>query len=561
APETGEATQPPDAPSDAAGDAPPEPIEGASQASGQTRPQAAAPETRWAYAAPRIDQIAGHASIRTEPRQPDEPRFARIVPPAAGRRSDDPHPDRSTLATLELPGCADLSAPTLQGYGYGDIEAALGLVPGQTPFERLEDILDPQAGGQAGGPPLDEPSTIVAQRALRAIIEDARGSDVTRQETIENWLANLLAGAWPRSAPLLEAATEAFRWQEEWHRFDARPQIRFLGARLRGERFRAKVADPAHRYHRAWRELNRPGRGGLLRSRAAHDDVQFLLGGIRQNFPHIESELDPRRVEWWNRKTVHWPRLLLALVWLLFVLRVFGWGWDWPFADTRFALPDGSEIELSDRGDPKPAALERALQATLDNSFGPGHTLEWLWHGDDSLAKALVARLRSDLQTGRDESYRLRDTANLVRQRTDMKGRQSAGQALEQAMALRLAQLRAARATSPAACLEMLHSARFPITVNVPSRLRVLERLTATRLIDAPPSLESAPSGSETVSIPGALVKIVIETTGLDAARVRDALQGAGDDVARCDVTIALLAATLEWKGDTAQRDAILRSL
>ncbi|MBT0667120.1 hypothetical protein HT136_01900 [Novosphingobium profundi] len=520
------------------------------------RPDAGSPEASavpeghsgpaWPLAAPRLSRSLSEGSVRVSALRHEDghgPSFGTVFPD----RPSEP----GVGATLELDANQSLSAPTL--LGYGEIEAALGLIPGQSPFERLESVLT-----EDSAPHLEEPARIVASRALAAVIEDARSADISRQEQVENWLAGLLAGNWPRSAPLLEQATRAFSWQDEWHRFDARPPVRFIGAQVRAERFRSKVQDPAHRYHRAWRELNRTGPAGPFRGlRASREDVQFVLSGIRANFPHVEEELDPARIESWN-KPVLWPRIVLGLCWLLLLLHLLGV--SWPFGPRSFQTPDGTRIELSDEA-PDPKVLGAAIDAAVADSFGKGHDLDWLWARDPVLGETIVIRVRDALQSGKGETQVQRLVANFVRQATYLKGRTLSGAPLEELGRLRLDQLRAARNDSPAACLSALNTAQLPDTTGVSPGLRTREREAAARLASLPLPNDDAANNDATIHIPGALVTQVLESTGLPETTVRAALQDEGPEAVRCTVSLILLEVALDWDGDAAQRTAILRSL
>ncbi|WP_226638329.1 hypothetical protein [Novosphingobium profundi] len=502
----------------------------------------------WPLAAPRLLRPLGEGSVRTAPQTPEpapgRPCFETIFPDAPA--------DTPIAATLELGPHQSLAAPTLSGYG--EIEAALGLIPGQTACERLEAVLTESDDAE-----LAEAERIVALRALQAAIGEARSEGIDRQEQVEDWLAGLLATHWPRSAPLLETATQAFGWHEEWHRFDARPAVRFIGARLRGARFRARVEDPGHRYHAAWRELNRKGPAGPFRwLRASRDDVQFVLSGLRANFAHLEDELDPRRIASWNRPVI-WPRVVLGLCWLALLANLLGL--SWPFVSPAYELPDGTQIELAEDG-PGPTLFGEYLETAVAESLGQGHDLAWLWDRDAELARRIVAQVRASLDSGGGAEGATRAAVNLVRAATHAKGHTLSGEAREAAMRLRLDQLRAAREMAPATCLTLLHDGQLPQQASAfPEPLRARERAAAARLAETPLPPENPGEEDTSVPIPGALIDAIIARTGLPDAAVREALQNEGEDAPRCDVAIALLAAALDWDGEPATREAILRAL
>ncbi len=526
------------------------PVHNAPDGQGPATSQA---EEGWTLRAPRLarapdDGIPEGRVLASSPPGADAPadgtaRFAAVFPEVPC--------DSGTGATLELGANRSLVAPTL--YGYGEIEAALGLIPGQSPFERLRTILT-----EDSAPVLEEPSRIVARRALGAVIEDARSGDITHLEQVDDWLADTLFKTWPRSAPLLEEATKAFGWQSEWHRFDARPSVRFLGAQLRAERFRAHVENPSHRYHRAWRELKRTGPAGPFRLlRANRDDIRFVLKGIRENFAQLEDELDPQRVASWAKPLI-WPRVALGLCWLLLLAHLLGV--NWPFGPRSFETPDGTRIELPDEA-PDAKALARHIDGAIADSFGAGHDLDWLYLHDPDLGQAIVLRMRDRLRSGSEPAQIYHEIANIVRQRSYVKGRGLSGEPLEATMRLRLDQLRAARDDSPASCLSALDTAQLPASVGLSEALRERERHEAAQLASVPMPKDERAAPSGTIHIPGPLVARILAATGLDETTVREALQDKGEDATRCTVAITLLESTLDWDGPAHERTAILHSL
>ena len=505
----------------------------------------------WPLAAPQIDTSQPHGTISTRaetfvPDKQDEGfRNLFLTVPA----------DRGTGETLDLGRHEGLGAPLLQGYG--EIEAALGLVPGQTAFERLETVLS-----EDEHQPLDEPSRIVAQRALNMVIEEARAGNITHQERVEDYIAQILTNASPRSDPLLETATAAFQWDEEWHRFDARPTVRYLGSRLRGERFRQKVEDPQHRYHKAWRELKRPGPAGLLRGlRASHKDIQFLLKGIRDNFPHIEDELDAARIHSWSGK-ISWRPIIVGLLIAAFMLaraeslmHFFSGSADDPAVATAPLTP----------ASPPPVDIRPQVDAAIAEGFGEGHDMDWLRQEDPDLLQALSGQANTLIAANAGANEIAQALANTIRRYTLAKSSTLTGSDLDALMHVRLGLLRATQAYSAQDCISLLNTGKVPVGTPLPADLQASERAVALRLVKTPLPVARAPgadSKTKHFSIPGPLVSAVMKKTGYDRDTVQLAFQNKSDETHRCASIIALIEATLDWT-DTKSEDrrTILQSL
>lgn len=169
----------------------------------------------------------------------------------------------------------------------------------QAAWNRLLDVLYP------GGEPSDDAVTHTqldeGLAALGVLIGRAEEADIEEHDALDGALAELFARTWPRSAPFVEPANAAFHWIGESGTLDERPALRFLNDRLKGMRFHEKVQTPGHPLHKAWAELVRPGRAGVLdRLRVNRLDVHKLLLGIRERYPELEAHLSPERVASWE---------------------------------------------------------------------------------------------------------------------------------------------------------------------------------------------------------------------------------------------------------------------
>lgn len=505
----------------------------------------------WLHGAPMLDGAEGaDPALRVTP------------PPASGDYVSFP------LGDLALDNRADdvddetppLAAPRPLGppvLHFPENAEAIGPAALASPFDRLLALLGEDAGH--GNAPFDDAEEAEAHAALRGVIDAAHHADLSRQAQIELWLAGLLAEAWPRGAPLLEEATEAFGWSAEWGRFDARPVIEYLGARLRGYRFQQKVRAPDHRFHKAWAELVRPGDAGPLRFlRTTSSDVQGLLAGVRKHFPELEDHFDAQRVASWESGSA-WPTGAIVVVGLLVLAFLFALG------DPKTATGGGGGASSTDTpeivvsSEPDDAALRATADKAVAEAFGAEWTPDLLRFNQPDLATTLLSNARYALSRKLGEQDAVEKAVEIVRQRSYFAGRAQTGDLFDRTMAARLGLLRAARSHSASACLLYLNSGTLPAGVTVPERVRALERSLARDLAVKGLLVAPAPSSGSSARVPGEMVEAVIRDTGLNEAQVAQGMQGKGSDANRCAVAIALLSATLDWRGDG--RRAILLTL
>ncbi|MFC0202654.1 hypothetical protein [Novosphingobium soli] len=497
-------------------------------------PAPAAPE--WPHAAPLLPgewQADPLLSTRIAPLG-EAPLAVRLAPDL---RVTDGLGEHQALAT---DAGQPFVAPLVEGHARA---AGIDAPPAQSPFTRLAALLDPEHAPDTT--PLDEAQEARAQAALRQVLDLVHQSGITAQQEMEDWLADLLAQAWPRSAPLLETAAEAFAWQQEWGKIDARPAVDYLGSRLRGYRFERKVREKDHRYHRAWAELRRPGPAGPLRFlRANGADVRALLAGIRRRFPEVEQRLDADRVASWEKGSA----------WLTVVMVVFFIG----LAGILSTLNEPSRDHRAGSA-AQSWSIEQASTAAVREAFGADHGLAWLREQDALLAATVEGHGRNAVLSGKGSAAAVDQTVELVRQRMFLQGRLTSGEDFERTMHLRLDLLEAARGRDPATCVRYLSFGTLSGSTPVPAATRAAERSLASTFAER--NLLGLPAASDTITarVPASLVAQVRDTTGLTRDAVAQALQGKGPDAERCDVAIALLDAALAWRGD--QRRAILQTL
>jgi hypothetical protein len=499
-----------------------------------------APE--WRFSAPTLEgEWHAEPALSAPAAAPAGDLLGRVSPDLAvtGNGADD----------ALLPAAADpFAAPLLEGH---DDAGDVGQDALQSPFARLATMLD--SNGPDGIAPMDETEQARALAVLTAVLDVVYHSDVTRQDEMEAWLLDLFVDAWPRSAPLVEKANTVFAWDKEWDKVDARPAVAYLGTHLRAYRFHANVQRPGHRYHKAWTELSRPGKAGPLRALSVNGtDVRQLLAGIRKRFPEMERQLDADRIASWEGGSV-WPTAAIVVLGLGLLGFLFSLAEPVPTPDSPPIITDHFEFAADMR------AIQAANVEAIAETFGAGHDPGWLRQKDSSLSIAVENLGRAAVESGEGKTGAAHRAVELVRQRIYLNGRATTGEDFERTLRLRLDLLKAARAKDTATCLLYLNAGQLPAGVPVTGTVRTRERELAASFAERGllgPPLHSGPT---TASVPGALVTKVIAATKLPKADVTQAMQGKGPDANRCAVSIALLEATLEWKGDT--RRAILLTL
>ena len=421
------------------------------------------------------------------------------------------------------------------------------------PEKRLYALL--LGNGEGDETTLDDAELAAAQDCLGLILRDSAQADLTQHDAIETWVADTLAEAWPRSAPLLATAAESFRWEAEAGKLGERPAIAFLNARRKGYRFQEAVLDRTHIYHKAWVELQRPGRKDLFaRFRANRSDVDKLLTGVRRNFPELENHFDPERVASWQAPARF--RIGLRKGWWVFVLLSVA-------VRLAISLSQSDETPLQQLS---PQALMtqqqhgRAEAAALMTAFGPGHDLAWLEQRQPELAQVIQSNVRLQTEAGNPDAKIARIASDLVRQRLFEARDTVKGDLFDRIMRLRLAEMKVAQRAGPAECRAFVQTALLdPDKAALPDTLRRREQALSVELAEAGKLTPIDRQAPRSATVPGRLVSEVLDVTHLPIERVRAALQHKASDADNCAVTTALLQATLAYDGK--EREAILRTL
>ncbi len=420
--------------------------------------------------------------------------------------------------------------------------------------------------------PLTDEQEAFAQRCLRVLLAEAATADLTRHARIEDWLADLLAETWPRSAPLLRPSAEAFGWENERGQITERPSIAWLNARLRGLRFQDKVTEPDHQLHKAWTELTRPGSATVIdRFRVKRAEINQLLEGVRKHFPELEHHFPRERV-------VSWGDGAAARGQGFGVFRIFGTGFTFNsgyaisvvvglqilMAVLRGIAPDPVAPPANVFGPPAALASPDPQFITIRDRalaevFGQGTTIERLREQQASLASDFEDRIRASRREGRSEVGVMADVLEYVRLRAQLDGRNAQGPILRKTVALRLAMLDNASKQSPDLCMRVLKMEKMQDLV-VPDEIRTRERALAAEMVEKGLLAAPKPPTVTSARIPGALIGKVITVTGLPEKRVRDAISNSGSPSDQCKVTRALLRAALDGQGG-AEGTALLRVL
>lgn len=533
---------------------------------------------RWArmQAAPAVeekfDPFAGVTPLEDEPAAPTETRESSSWLYSAPEVLGEADPTLTTRLVetapkLDVtPGFAPAKAPAQQAIAVSRDPFArpvlLGLeptadavMPAWAHEQALHRLLLP-AVEDDDLPPLEGWEEAMARGHLKAVLHQAEALSVTGFDEADNWLAGLLAQAWPRSAPLLEPAAAVFGWEGERGQVTERPAVAFLNARLRGLRFYEKVQEPKHPLHKAWKELTTPAQQGSRKGWfVKRADVEQLLAGVRKNFPELEHHFDHWRVSLWEREggsadNYGWlSGWRLALFGLIFAVQIL-----------RFAIPSGDKEAASTVPPPVATANEQAvLDRAVTTIFGPDVTLDRVREKQPDLAALFSAnRTIARSENSSDDVYvgKVRD---LVRERMYMTALVQKGALLEDVQRVRADLLRVARKTGAAQCMTYVRTHRMAAEVTVSPAVLLHERDLALRMLNAQQLGPPQRIANGNASVPGALVSKVIDATALPEARVRQAMSGKGSDADQCAVTIALIDAALAWKG--AERAAILSVL
>ena len=376
-----------------------------------------------------------------------------------------------------------------------------------------------------------------AQAALDALLAEAHGGDLGREQAIDHWLAELLAETWPRSAPLVEQAATAFDWLALSGQIGERPALQFLNPRLRGMRFAEKVEQPEHPLHKAWSELKKPGQKGLLDPlRVKRAEIETLLGGIRTRYPEVESYLDPERVASWEKPAPGWMTWATQRVFIFFAV----------FGLLSFCGRALDEVSIP----------QAQLDAIAADVFGEGRKMADVQAADPDLHDLLYDGIDRALDRGDSAEEASNQTVERVRQLTAFALEDAPREELLAIAEVRRRLFELASEGGTPACLAFITEARLPEVGGLPDGLRDAERVLAWRLAQAD-LLDPNYSAQEDqrIPLPPWVGPGLAERTGLSPERINAVLQGEETEDF-CAVRIALIE-TLLSRPDEAPEELL----
>ncbi len=391
-------------------------------------------------------------------------------------------------------------------------------------WQQLTGILYPQGEASDEAVSLGEMQAGLA--ALDVLIVRSEEADIAEHDALDGALADLFARTWPRSAPFAGPANAAFHWLDEAGSIEERPALMFLNQRLKGIRFHEKVQQPGHPLNKAWTELSRPGRAGIVdRLKVKRLDVHKLITGIRDRYPELESHLDPERVASWDPKpdtgaSGLGPRVVRGIVIMLVVLAV-------PRMLSQCT-------EASDNGAyPAIAVSDAEVDAKVAELFGPGIDMKTVTAEDPKLARELLVAVN------RPEIVQ---PVNLLRLKAIASAEVADRGALEARAELKAIWLTAAQAKSAQTCRMAINGDLRALTLDLDKQDRAREQALLRQLLAAK-VLSHMPKGGETrYSIPGWLVGETLERSGLSKERLTAALTDP-ESADRCKAETALAQA------------------
>ena len=420
----------------------------------------------------------------------------------------------------------DMGDPGMSGdeLGFGAPSAP---PPPPDGWEDLHAALYPDGEYSAEGLTLEEFRD--AEAALDRLIAVAEDGDIAFHDRIDHALSELLASAWPRSAPLVERANQSFRWLGAAGDLDERYALQFLNARLEGMRFHEEVMNAGHPLHKAWVELSQPGKSNILdRLRIKRDDIDRVLFTVRTQFPELEALLDEERVASWEKpanETVSW---IIQRLFIIFVI----------VQALRFCVFD--DDRRPDFGAEPEASIEELRKEGLDTAsataFGAGTSFADIESSDPGFA-ASFERFLGPVQG----AALYGDPRQFVRQKI-LFARQSAEfDTLVAIQAQQLDWLRAARKEGGDSCASVLDASFRSGGPGMTQEELDAEQELARRLLDAKLLNVEPKAGEFSYSVPGWLIDQARGSVGLSRDDFVKVMQDPSHSD-RCRVQTALIS-------------------
>jgi len=488
------------------------------------------------------------ASLSIEPVEPDAD--WRMPPIAPDCRIAT---DADDAIVLPLPDGADaLIVPTVTRAEVQDLSRA---------DHALHALLYPDPDAESQDRPMHPADIVNGTTLISRIHAEAQQGAIDLHARVDDWLANILAGSWPRAQPLLAPAARLFGWEALDGQIDAPPAVDFINRRLASDRFAQQVQQKGHPLHRAWQQLakpTRPGQSWALWWQGAK--VDELITTIRRDYPELEQRLDWHRIALREERTGRaiasfGGRILFGVV-LLQLLGAMARCQD--NGSPMPSLPSASDIPVATA--PRvPGGLGDVaadMQAAVRAAFGKDIPLDLL-NAQAPLVHALFAsNWRAGMGIGWTRARYVEAMTGIIRNRYALLARQKGGDSLIAMQRQRLKEERALKGDHWHACAEAAKHGAFADPELIPADLRDPARAQVADLVIAMPDNPVLPPPGGSFSIPGQVVQRVIEQSGLSLDQVSAAFQNKGKDREQCLTHIALLDAALD--ANKATRAALL---
>lgn len=461
--------------------------------------------------------------------------------------------DAGDAIVLPLPDGADaLIVPTVTRAEVQDLSRA---------DHALHALLYPDPDAPSQDRPMHPADIVNGTTLIKRIHAEAQQGAIDLHARVDDWLANILAGSWPRAQPLLAPAARLFGWEALDGQIDAPPAVDFINRRLASDRFAQQVQQKGHPLHRAWQQLakpTRPGQSWALWWQGAK--VDELITTIRRDYPELEQRLDWHRIALREERTGRaiasfGGRILFGVV-LLQLLGAMARCQD--NGSPMPSLPSASDIPVATA--PRvPGGLGDVaadMQAAVRAAFGKDIPLDLL-NAQAPLVHALFAsNWRAGMGMGWTRARYVEAMTGIIRNRYALLARQKGGDSLIAMQRQRLKEERALKGDHWHACAEAAKHGAFADPELIPADLRDPARAQVADLVIAMPDNPVLPPPGGSFSIPGQIVQRVIDQSGLSLDQVSAAFQNKGKDREQCLTHIALLDAALD--ANKATRAALL---
>ncbi|MFB0872049.1 MULTISPECIES: hypothetical protein [unclassified Sphingobium] len=437
--------------------------------------------------------------------------------------------------------------------------------PGR-PDHALHALLYPDPDAESQDEPMrgDEIDRGIA--LIDRLNDDAQQGAIDLHARLEEWLSHILAGAWPRSHPLLGHAAALFGWSAREGQIDAPRAIDFINRRLASDRFADAVQQKGHPLHGAWKQLSKPTRVGQGRALWWQGDkINELIGTIRRDYPEVEQRLNWHRIALWeahNERPIRWWTMAIGAFFALQLIARIATSVYHPNEQKTPVQIGGAGAPLVAVAPRVPGGLgdvEADMEAAVRRALGPDMTIDALRTRAPLVYQLFESNWRTGLDMGRTQAQYVDTMEGLMRERYALLAREAGGEALTALQRHRLSEARLLKGEHWRQCTAMFRRGGLAEASLVPAAKREKLRPDIADLVLAMPGNPNPPDVRGSFTIPGEIVAQVVERSGLGIDQVSDAFRNIGDDRTQCLTQIALLSATLDARAE--ERAALLPRL